>query len=115
MSYGPGRVRIRQCLAQMASARPYRALPGSRPPGSGLPGIGPAGDRACWAGLLDGDPAARQSTRSGWRRGLMPSLAKTLPRWYWTVRQALDGFAVAGIVLTLIRLVRTPAGVADLG
>ena len=45
VSCGPGRVRIRQCLAQLASA----AVPG------------PAGDHpGCQAGRLDGDPAARQ-------------------------------------------------------
>jgi hypothetical protein len=31
--------------------------------------------------------------RRSWLRELMPSLAKTLPRWYWTVRALMNSRA----------------------
>ena len=72
------------CSVKRAGAYSYPPVSSAAGQCAAVPG--PAGILSAW--LLDGDPAARQSTRSSWLHELMPSLAKTLPRsrWYWTVR-----------------------------
>ena len=57
---------------------------------SGGPAARPTGRR-----LTRGPVAAgsRGSTRRSWLRELMPSLVKTLPRWYWTVRALMNSCA----------------------
>src|ERR671911_2442858 len=71
--------------ADRRSHQPVASATGQSGLGGARPGT-PAG--ADYSGLALAGSVVK--TRSIWQREPIPSLAKTLPRWYWTVRALMN-------------------------